>query len=324
MLLCAALAGCGGASTAAPESDPASAFRSIGPPPIPVPPVRPAGEAGGRTAYWANGRLRSHGFYVARGDRSVASGVFTFWTADGRRQGQGRYQDGRPVGCFAMWLADGTRLTGFPDQGSLRPADCDAPSHPAADVLEVAHGEVGEPIVDLSFQTFIAPWSSLGARTSKYATSDPEMTGALMILWRRRLDALRLGGSAGVRGAEYGYYGITATGLGGWGRQLTSWLDVEAWGELGVLFMQAKPQLADKREGREYLWTPVSAAQAEAAFRLGDSLELTAAARLELRYPRSVDRQTVFCRAPCDPMIDTWKTGGLAAGLVVGLRFLVW
>ena len=317
------LAASAGSARAAGAAQPASPFRSIGPA-IPVPPALAASETGPRTDYYSNGRPRSHGLYVMRGDRSVAQGVFTFWAADGRRQSQGRYADGQPVGCFAVWLAGGQRITGFAEQGGLRVASCDPPSHAAADVIEDAHGEGGEPIIDLSFQSFVAPWSPLGARTSKYATSDPEMTGALMVLWRRHVGEARFGGAAGVRGAEYGYYGLTATGLGGWGRRLSSWLAVDAWGELGILFMQAKPQLEDHREGREYLWTPLSAAQAEASWRVSSSLEVTTAARFELRFPRSVDRQTIFCRAPCDPMTDTWKTGGIAAGVVLGFRFLVW
>lgn len=318
-------AGCGGAaSQPPPPADGGSAFRSIGLPPIPAPPARRAGEAGAHTAYHPNGKPRSHGLYVVRGDRAVPHGIWTFWLADGRRQAQGRYHEGQPVGCFAIWSARGDRITGLAESGALRPAPCQVPAHPAAEVLEQAHGEGGAPIVDLSFQTFVAPGSSLGARTTRYATADPEMTGALSAIWRRRVGAVRFGGAGGVRGAEYGYYGFTGAALAGWGRQLNPWLDFETWGELGALFMHAKPQLIDYREGREYLWTPFGAGQAELSFRIGQEIELTAAGRLELRYPRNVERQTIFCRAPCDAMIDTWSTGGFAAGAVLGLRFLVY
>ncbi len=318
-------AACGGGSGAAgAESDPASAFRSVGVPRIVVPPPRAVSEAGVRTQYYANGRPRSHGRYVAVGERALADGVWTYWQTDGSRRSQGRFQRGEPVGCFAIWLPRGQRVTGLAERGEFRPGACVPPGDSAVEVLEAAHGTGAPAVVDIGFETFLAPWSPLGARTSKYATDDPHMTGALMALWRRHVGEARFGGSAGVRGAEFGYYGLTAAGLAGWGRQLTGWLGVEAWGELGLLFMQAKPQLEDHREGREYLWTPIIAGEAEAAWRLATSLELTTGVRLELRYPRSVDRQTVFCRAPCDAMTDTWKTSGIAAGLVVGLRFLVW
>ncbi len=328
LLVCAALAGCGAARGPAAESDTSSAFRSVGPR-IPVPPVRPAAVGGGRTDSYANGRPRSHGFYAVRGDRAVANGGFTFWTADGDRQSQGRYREGQPVGCFAVWLPGGTRVTGFPAQGGLRPADCDPPPHPAAEVLELAHGGVGDPIVDLTLETFMAPGASVGARTSRYATDDPDMIAAVMALWRRRVGPWRFGGAASVRPAEDGYAGITGSGLAGWGRRATGWLDLEVWSELGLLWVHAKPQLEDHRNAVEDVWTPFAAAQGEVAWRIGKAVQLTAGGRFEVRYPRAIDRQTIFCTgstmsAYCDPIIDTWRMGGIAAGGVVGLRFLVW
>jgi hypothetical protein len=335
ILLLAIMLGCGGAGSAATPADPGSAFRSVGPPPIPVPPVRPAGEAGGRSdyyPYYPNGRLRSHGYYAVRGDRAVARGVFTFWTAAGTRQAQGRYQDGLPVGCFALWLRGGARVTGLADQGDLRPADCEPPSHPAAEVLELEHGGAGDPVVDVSFETFVAPGASVGARTTRYATDDPEIIAAVMAIWRRHVGAWRFGGAASVRPAEDSYGGITGSGLAGWGRQATSWLDLEVWSELGLLWVHARPELEDHRSAVENVWTPFAAVQGEVALRIGREIELTAGGRFELRYPRNIYRQTSFCAggtagglpAPCDTLFDTWRMGGIAAGAVLGLRFLVW
>lgn len=329
LLLCTALVGCGGARSAAPESDPSSAFRSIGPPQIPVPPARPAGESGARTDYYSDGHLRSHGPYVARGERAVAHGVFTFWTASGKRQVQGRYQDGQPVGCFAVWLPGGTRVTGFPDQGRLRPADCDPPGHQAAEVLEVVRGGTGEAEVDLTFEAFIAPGASVGARTSRYATDDPEIIGALMAIWRRRVGPWRFGGAASARPADDGYAGITFSGLAGWGRPLNCRFDLDVWSELGLLWVHAKPRLEDHRNSLEDVWTPFAAVQGEIGWRIGHEVELTAGARFEVRYPREIYRQTVFCSgsrptSSCDSLYDTWRMGGIAAGGVLGIRFLVW
>jgi hypothetical protein len=321
LLLAAATAG--SARAAGPESDPAAAFRSIGPPPIPLPPTRAAGDAGPRTDYHPNGRPRSHGLYVTLGDRAVAQGVFTFWTANGNRQSQGRYAEGKPVGCFAVWMAGGERITGFADDGGLRVASCEPPRDAAAEVLEVAHGGGADAQVDLTFETFVAPGASVGARTH-YTTDDPKMRAAIMALWRQRVGPWRLGGAAAARPAEDGYTGISGSGLAGWGRRATSWLDLEVWSELGLLWVHAKPEIADQREGVENVWTPFAAAHGEAAWRIAQEVELTAGARLEVRYPREIYRQTIFCRAPCDPRFDTWHMGGVAAGFVVGLRFLVW
>lgn len=329
ILLCAALVGCGGARGPVPASDPSSAFRSTGGPPIPMPLVRPVGEAGGKSDFYANGRLRSHGFYAARGDRAVAHGVFTFWTSDGNRQAQGLYQEGQPVGCFAVWMPDGTKVTGFPDQGGLRPAACEPPHHPAAEVLELAHGGAGDPIVDLTFETFVAPGASVGARTTRYATDDPEFMAAVMAIWRRRVGPWRFGGAVGARPAEDGYAGITGAGLAGWSRPVNCRLGLEVWSELGLLWVHAKPQLEDHRNAVEDIWTPFAAAQGEVAWRISQSVELTAGGRFEVRYPRKIYRQTIFCAggtptAPCDALFDTWRMGGIAAGGILGVRFLVW
>ena len=76
------------------------------------------------------------------------------------------------------------------------------------------------------------------------------------------------------------------------------------------MILQARPQLENFAVGREYFWTPLSAAQADASWRIGGRLELSLGARLELAMPREVDRTTTFCSFACGNETDTWKLGG--------------
>jgi len=316
--------GCGGSAVEAGSSGNEAAFRSIGPSRIPIPPAPPSdGAFGTHTDRFASGRPRSLGAYTVYQRRSLPHGVWTFWADDGSRKGQGRFHLGSPVGCFAIW-SHGHRVTGIASDGAIRPAACEPPVHQEADILESAHGGEAQPPVDLSFETFFAPGADLGVESTKYATNDPEMTWSLAGLWRRRLGPLRVGGVVGLRGAEYDYFGLPLTATVGWGRQINTWLGIDVRGELGVIILQARPQLENFAVGRDYFWTPLSAVQADASWRIAGRLELTLGARLELALPREVDRTTTFCSFACGRETDTWSLGGFTPGLIAGARFLVW
>lgn len=316
--------GCGGTAVEGGSRGNEAAFRSIGPSRIPIPPPPPRTDAvGTHTNRYDSGRPRALGAYTVYQQRSLPHGVWTFWAADGSRQGQGRFHLGSPVGCFAIW-SHGHRVTGIASDGAIRPAACEPPAHQAADILESAHGGEAQPPVDLTFETFIAPGADLGAESTKYATRNPDMTWSLAGLWRRRFGPWRVGGMVGLRGAEYDYFGLPLAATAGWGRQLSTWFGIDLRGEIGAMILQARPQLENFAVGREFFWTPLTAAQADASWRIGGRLELSLGARLELAIPREVDRTTTFCSFACGNETDTWKLGGLTPGLVAGARFLVW
>lgn len=316
--------GCGAATTPSdPAQDHASAFRSIGPARLPEPAPPPApGYAGVHTSYYDGGQPRSHGHFIRRGERSLPHGIWTFWLPDGSRQSQGRFHLGEPVGCFAMW-SHGHRVTGLATAGAFEPAACEPPVHETADIVESAHGGEAHPPVDIAFGTFIAPGVGIGVTTTKYQTNDPDMRWAVAAQWRRRVREIRFGAASGVRGGEYEYFAVPAALVGGWGRQLTTWLSIDAWGELGVLVVSAKPRF-NSAIGHETLWTPLTAVQADVGWQIAGRLEITLGGRLELGLPREVDRTTKFCSFNCGGETDTWDVGGLTGGLVAGLRFLVW
>jgi len=318
------VASCATTGASDPAQDGSSAFRSIGPSRIPTPASPPrAGYAGLHTDYHPNGRPRSHGAYVRRGEQSVPHGLWTFWLPDGSRQGQGRFHLGSPVGCFAVW-SHGHRVTGIAADGAIQPAACEPPPNEEADVVEAAHGGEAQPPVDFGFQSLIAPGAALGAESTQYVTRDPDMTWALSAIWRRRLGPLRFGGAAGVRAGEYDYLAVPVTLVGGWGQTVNSWLAVDVWGELGALFLRAQPKLENYAVGKEYFWTPLTAVQAEASWRIAGRLELSLAGRAELAIPRDVERTSRLCFGVCGAVTDTWSIGGFTPGVVLGLRFLVW
>lgn len=326
LLLVLGAVGCGAAAgEAGPAQDHQSAFRSIGPSRIPRPGPPPTpGYVGSHTAYYSNGRPQAHGTYIRRGAAAVPHGVWTFWLADGSRQSQGRFHMGDPVGCFASWTPEGHRVTGFASGGEIQPASCEPPRHEVADILESSHGGAAQPPVDLSFQTLISPGADLGVESTRYRTGDPGMTWAVSAMWRRRVGPMRFGGALGLRAGEYDYLAVPVTLVGGWGRQMTTWLGLELWGEIGATVYRAQPQLENYAVAVEYFWTPVAAVQAEASWRIAGRLELSVAGRAELAIPRDVERSTLICFRLCGMETDTWSLGGFTPGLVIGLRFLVW
>lgn len=322
LLVCAVGLACGAAETG-PSREPPSAFRSIGHSRLPVPAPPPSATAvGSHAEHYASGKPRSLGAYTLYQERSVPHGVWTFWSADGQRQGQGRFHLGSAVGCFAVW-SHGHRITGIASGGELQPAVCEPPPHQAADVLEQAHGGEAEPPVDLSFETLLAPGFGIGATSTRFRNNDADMIWAVSALWRRRAGWLRYGAALGVRGAEDDYFAVPVSAVAGWGRQVRTWLAVDVRGELGALVVSARPRVSSA-VGHEYFWTPLAALQADAGWRIAGSFELTLGARLEFGLPRDVERTTRVCSFNCGGETDTWSLGGLTAGLVVGGRFLVW
>jgi hypothetical protein len=325
LAIVAALAavGCGGTAVERGAQGPESAFRSIGASRLPVPPPPPdARTIGSRTERYAGGRPRSLGSYTVYQQRSVPHGVWTFWAADGERTGQGRFHLGSPVGCFAVW-SHGHRVTGVADGEQLRPGACEPPRHEEADILESSHGGGAQPPVDLTFETLVAPGAGIGATSTRFENNDPDMIWAVTAMWRRRANMIRYGAALGVRGAEDQYFAVPVTLVGGWGRQLKTWLTLDVRGELGALVMSTRP-VVNSAFGHEWFWTPLGAVQADAGWQIAGRLELTAGARLELGLPREVERTARVCSFNCGTETDTWSLGGLTAGLVLGFRFLVW
>ncbi|HEY8144564.1 MAG TPA: hypothetical protein VIG06_17905 [Kofleriaceae bacterium] len=316
--------GCGGSFVeGGPGQDHSSAFRSIGPSRIPLPPRPPsASTAGAHTARYADGSPRSHGAYTIYQTRSVPHGVWTFWAPDGSRTGQGRFHLGSAVGCFAIW-SHGHRITGVADGERLLPGACEPPHHEEADILESAHGGAAQPPVDLTFETYLAPGAGIGATSTRFVNNDADMIWAVSGMWRRRARWLRYGAALGMRGAEDDYFAVPATLVGGWGRQLKTWLAVDVRGELGALVISTRP-VVNSAFGHEWFWTPLAAVQADAGWQIAGRLELTAGARVELGLPRDVERTARVCSFNCGAEDDTWSLGGVTAGLVLGVRFLVW
>lgn len=311
---------------AGPEPPPVT-LPASGPLRVPIPSSldRPILE-GPYTSYYPNGKPESFGSYAITKGRSVPHGMWTFWQGDGSRQSQGRFHQGQPVGCFASWSDEGALSTGVAERGEIRPASCDPPRHEEADMLEARHGGRVQARGDISFQAMMGVGAGFGARSTRYVPADPALREMLALVVRRRLGSLRVGAAAGLRLADAdGYIGSTATALGGWSLP-SGPVALDAWLELGGLFLWAEPHLEDGRisHGRVFLWTPLAASQVEVSMRVSPRFELTLAGRLELRFPREVERATLFCGFGCIEESDTWSLGGVAPGAGAGARLVLW
>jgi len=303
------------------------ALPSTGPLRVPMPSSPGAVQLEGPyTSYYPNGKPESYGAYAIVRGRSVPHGMWTFWQGDGSKQSQGRFHFGDPVGCFASWSDDGALSTGLADHGEVRPAECDPPRHEEADMLEAEHGGTAQPRGDIGFQALMGVGGRLGAQSTRYVPSDPAVTQMLSLLIRRRSRALRFGGAAGLRLSDAeGYFGSTATVLGG-ASSSSGKAAMDGWLELGGLLLWAQPVLEDGRvsHGRVFLWTPMAAAQAEGSWRVADRLELTVAGRFEVRFPRDLEKTTLFCGFGCVEESDTWSLGGVAFSAGLGVRMILW
>src|ERR1043165_6694994 len=75
-------------------------------------PAALTGLVGPYTHWYPNGTVESHGSYVEDGAVSVADGAWAFWYSNGMRKLVGRYDRGRPVGCFELWDEQGNEVLG--------------------------------------------------------------------------------------------------------------------------------------------------------------------------------------------------------------------
>lgn len=295
-------------------------------------PSRVEGRAieGPLTTWHASGSPAAHGRYAPRSGGSLPHGIWTTWYETGQRRSQGRLHEGEPVGCFALWNSLGMRATAVAAGGELRPRSCEPPRHEAADRLEAAAGGAARPRGDIAVSLFEGPGHRLGARTMVYTPRDPGMTQVVALTARGHLGATRVGGAASLRLSDVDkHLGAALTAV--LARALLDprgRLGLEPQLELGAQVVFARPSVVIDglhHQGRQSVWTPLAAAELQLSWRLGALVEVVAAPRLELRYPRDAELTTKLCTADdCVFGSTRWKTGGASLGASVGARMILW
>lgn len=279
------------------------------------------------TTWHDNDQLESHGSYLVRGNASVPHGAWIIWHPNGQRWSVGRYHDGQPVGCFAVWDEEGERRTAQVVGDQMIARDCEPPHIDVADHLELDHHEADrQPRGDMLFAMLLSP-SKLGIKAEGYDPEDPELSYGFRAAFRKRSGADRYGVAFGLRKPEADlddYFGYTSSFT--FAHRLTSptaSYAVEVGAEAGIQLTKARPRSAQGRLAFEphYFWTPLAAGQIELSQRLGHRFELTAATRLEARFPRGVEHESLFAG---ERVTNTFELGGTMLGLTLGFRAGLW
>lgn len=279
----------------------------------------------------ASGNLRSHGNFTLRGNRALANGVWTFYRADGTPAVTGRYVFGVPVGCFAVWVDGGERLTFEARGGELVKHKCAPPR--SADAEAIAERYRRDKSGKLTAEQFSFGVGFLATPNSVPATSpdlmQPESTARYnaRIELRRAINRFKVGLSASVIGTDLVRTWSSSAALLGGLSLVPRWrpFDVEVSAELGVKLYSSLPRIDEDRVGTtERFFTPYGGLQLAAGYRFAQyaSVYLAVLAQHDLTY-----REERFSRY-CDPLtcVDipaTWNIGGGFVAGMLQLRLLV-
>jgi hypothetical protein len=289
----------------------------------------PGGVEGPFTSWYPDGRLAFHGSYKNFGSRSVPDGLWIFWYPSGQRRLMGEYHRGQPQGCFVAWDEGGTSKTGLVEGDQLRVQTCTPPSDEEVIALEGGgHAKAtAATFADLHIEAMAGP-NRIGAANPDQVAQDPGMVVAFSAAARKHLGKLRVGPTVGVRPAnESAYLALAFGATAAWRLpQYHPRLDTEV--SLEMAAQRIDVSTAQRRMqpgvGSVVFWTPLPAAQLSFAIALTPNMEALVAARVDGVPARDVEKGVVYCNVGCSPPVaETWSIGGVSAGIVLGLRFLV-
>jgi hypothetical protein len=280
------------------------------------------------THWYPDGAVESHGNYVQQGGASVPDGVWGFWYPDGKPKAVGRYDGGQPVGCFATWDEQGVRLTGVVDGEQLRVEHCDPPVDDSLARAEMrSHPRDRRELWgDVSINTSVES-GTFGESNPTQRDSDPSPRAAFQAEVRKHVGKLRFGGALGYRLSNsddahaYAAGAVAAYGLPSPYR----WLDAEVEAQLGLQYLDITARRPDiPGVGSASLWAPHGGVRFAASFTVSPALAITLGARLDGSLVRNVDEQVQYCAPFCSaPVMETWKIGGAAYGVDLGVRLML-
>ena len=278
------------------------------------------------THWYPNGGLESHGTYVEDGGTSVPDGVWAFWYPDGTRKLVGRYDHARPVGCFAIWDEQGNQVTGIVQGDQVRIDRCDPPMDDVARVEKRSHPTSdADRWGDVSLHGLVQG-GDFGASNSTQTNPDPAARGTIDGSLRKYLGRFRIGPTLGMRlsdsSDERAYKAGVVAAIGA---PLSDRFGVEAEAQLAIQYLEIGARRMDvPGVGNVDFWAPLGGLRGTVSFAVAPKLLLVGGLSLDGSVERSAERQVQYCAPFCSPPItETWRIGGVAYGVDLGVRLLI-
>lgn len=287
----------------------------------PPPPVR-GGLFGPYTHWYPDGAVESHGEYVEDGAKSVPTGVWAFWYPSGARKTVGRYDHGRPVGCFAVWDEQGVEVTGMVEGDHLRAQACAPPIDATlAEVEARAHPRDSRPVWgDISLHT-LAQSGSFGVSNVTQKYPDPAAMATAQIELRKHIGRFRVGSVLGLRFSDsedataYTLGAVAAYGLPLSGERF----EAEVQAELAVQYLAVTADRTDiPPTPRVGLVAPLAGVRLAGSFAINSTLLVVGGVSVDGWPAYATDQPVEYFIGV--PTMETWTLGGFAYGVDVGVR----
>jgi len=291
-------------------------------------PAAITGLRGPFTHWYPNGGVESHGQYVEDGSTSVPDGLWGFWYADGTRKRVGRYDRGRPVGCFSVRDEQGNQVIGIVEGDHLRVEPCDPPADEALTQVEMRSRpeSTRSRWGDASLHA-LAQGGAFGASNATQQDPDPSARATVQAALRKYVGRFRVGPALGLRLSDsndsraYAAGVVAAIGLP-WPRGR---LGAEVETQLGVQYFEIAARRTDfAGVGSASFWAPLGSARLTISFALMPTLQIVGGASVDGSPSYDADREVRYCAPFCSPPVgETWKIGGASFGFDLGLRLML-
>lgn len=288
-----------------------------------LPGATTGGLRGPFTRWYPGGGVESHGEYVVDGSRSVAEGVWGGWYPDGRRKIMGRYERGRPVGCFALWDEQGNQVTGIVDGNELKIEPCKLPADDALTDIETRSDPASKRKRwgDVSLRAS-AQSGTFGASNPTQIDPDPSARATVHAGIRKHFGRFRVGPALALRFSDTDARAYVASAVAAFEVPLHRRVAAEIEVQMGVQYFEVVAKRLDLAgRGRTGFWSPISGARLSMSYTLMPSFQLVGGVSLDGALVRDSERSIRYCAPDCTPpVIETWKIGGAAYGVDLGLR----
>ncbi len=278
------------------------------------------------THWYPNGAVESAGNYVADGTASVPDGVWGVWYPDGKRKSVGRYVRGHPVGCFAKWDEQGVQLTGVPDGDHFTVKPCEPPSDDdgLTEAEQRSHARDGRSLWGDAALDTVFQGGTFGARNPTQVRADPSARATVQVQVRKYLGDFRVGGALEYRISNsddaHAYAGSAVVAYRLPLRSERFGAEVQA--QLGLQDLALTARRVDTFPiGDVSIWAPIAAARLGVSYEIIPSFAIVAGARVDGATTYKTTQQVEYCAGICEaPIPETWKIGGAAYGVDVGLE----